>query len=157
MSHSPSKNTTGKHTKQTQNAIVKAEPLQVVTKTEKQTESQLLISNQPTKPVVTAENTALLKKAKTTSSNTISSKNIKSDKAVPVELSFKKPIKSIERILNQNMNAGDDDGLSLFWIVILVLLILFIFGAVDGSLGGLIYILLVVALVLLILWLLKVL
>jgi hypothetical protein len=51
----------------------------------------------------------------------------------------------------------DDDGLSLFWIIILVLLILWALGLIGGYGGGLIYILLVVALILLILWLLKIL
>lgn len=53
---------------------------------------------------------------------------------------------------------GDGDGLSLFWIVILVLLILWALGVIGGGwgLGGLIYILLVIALILLILWLLRV-
>lgn len=47
------------------------------------------------------------------------------------------------------------DGLSLFWIVILILLILWALGVI-GSWGSFVYILLVVALILLILWLLQV-
>lgn len=51
-----------------------------------------------------------------------------------------------------------EDGLSLFWILILILLILWALAFLTGGwgLGGLIYILLVVALVLLILWLLRI-
>jgi Family of unknown function (DUF5670) len=50
------------------------------------------------------------------------------------------------------------DGLSLLWIVIVVILILWLIGLIAGGfgLGGLINILLIIALILLILWLLRV-
>ena len=52
----------------------------------------------------------------------------------------------------------NDDGLSVFWVVILILLILWAVGLLAGGfgLGGLINVLLVIALILLILWLLRV-
>lgn len=52
----------------------------------------------------------------------------------------------------------DGDGLSLLWIVILVLLILWALGLISGGfgLGGFINILLIIALILLILWLLRI-
>src|SRR3990167_5281695 len=52
----------------------------------------------------------------------------------------------------------DGDGLSLFGIIILIILILWLVGAISGGwgLGGLIHILLVIALILLILWLLRI-
>lgn len=52
----------------------------------------------------------------------------------------------------------DDSGLSLFWVVILILLILWAIGWLTGGfgLGNLIHLLLVAALVLLILWLLHI-
>lgn len=50
----------------------------------------------------------------------------------------------------------DDDGLSLFGFVILLVLILWALGFFIGGFGGLIHLLLVVALVLLILWLLRI-
>jgi hypothetical protein len=55
--------------------------------------------------------------------------------------------------------TAEDAGFSLFWIVILVLLILWALGLLAGGfgLGGFINILLVIALILLILWLLRVL
>jgi len=57
---------------------------------------------------------------------------------------------------DQSANASAArDGLSLFWIVILILLILWALGVI-GSWGSFVYILLVVALILLILWLLQV-
>jgi hypothetical protein len=51
-----------------------------------------------------------------------------------------------------------DDGLSLFWTVILVIVILWAIGFLTGGfgLGNLIHLLLVVALILLILWLLRI-
>ena len=54
--------------------------------------------------------------------------------------------------------ASDGSGLSLLWIVILVLLILWALGLISGGfgLGGFINILLVIALILLILWLLRI-
>jgi hypothetical protein len=56
----------------------------------------------------------------------------------------------------KQMNQPVRDGLSFFWIVILILLILWALGLI-GSWGSFVNILLVVALILLILWLLRVL
>ncbi len=58
----------------------------------------------------------------------------------------------------RSMVASSGDGLSLLWIVILVLLILWALGLISGGfgLGGFINILLVIALILLILWLLRI-
>jgi hypothetical protein len=54
--------------------------------------------------------------------------------------------------------SASDDSLSIFWVVILILLILWAVGLLAGGfgLGGLINVLLVIALILLILWLLRV-
>lgn len=52
-------------------------------------------------------------------------------------------------------NEDSEDGLSLFWIVILILLLLWLFGYIILS-GGLINLVLALALVLLILWLLRI-
>jgi len=54
--------------------------------------------------------------------------------------------------------SSDGDGLSLFWIIILVILILWAIGFLGGGfgLGALINLLLLVALILLILWLLRI-
>ncbi len=59
---------------------------------------------------------------------------------------------------SQTLSAGrydSENGLSLFWIVILVLLLLWLFGFILLS-GGLINLVLALALVLLILWLLRI-
>jgi hypothetical protein len=67
--------------------------------------------------------------------------------------------KSITFELNNNLltssNEESEDGLSLFWIVILILLLLWLFGYIILS-GGLINLVLALALVLLILWLLRI-
>jgi hypothetical protein len=46
--------------------------------------------------------------------------------------------------------------LSLLWIVIIILLVLWALGLIAGNFGGLIHLLLVIALILLILWLLRI-
>jgi hypothetical protein len=92
------------------------------------------------KPFKTVNNNIILKETK---------KN-KINKAV----SLLKP-----RLANKaNTASYDVDGLSLFWIVILILLILWAIGLASGGfgIGGLINVLLVIALVLLILWLLQI-
>jgi hypothetical protein len=62
-----------------------------------------------------------------------------------------------ERMINKpNTTANNDDGLSVLWVVVLVLLILWAVGLWGFGLGGLINVLLVIALILLILWLLQV-
>ena len=73
-------------------------------------------------------------------------------------LPMAKKMESTTKKMKAHSSARSDGGLSLFWIVILVLLILWALGLLGGGwgLGGLIYILLVVALILLILWLLRI-
>lgn len=72
--------------------------------------------------------------------------------------SIQKPIKTIDKLIDsRKLQAGsDDDGLSLFWIIILIVLILWLLGFISGNFGGIINLLLIIALILLILWLLKV-
>jgi hypothetical protein len=64
----------------------------------------------------------------------------------------------LKKVKSKSNAPATDDELSLLWIVILVLLIVWAAGLIGGGwgLGGLINILLVIALVLLILWLLRV-
>ena len=71
-------------------------------------------------------------------------------------ITINEPLKQLKRAKVTPGNAGDREGLSLFWIIILVILILWLFGYLAGSFGALINILLIIALVLLILWLLRV-
>lgn len=74
-------------------------------------------------------------------------------------LTIDKPITQIKRSLlevNKAHNSSDGGGLSLFWIIILVLVLLWALGYSLGSMGGLIHVLLVIALILFILWLLHI-
>ncbi len=70
----------------------------------------------------------------------------------------KKMDSTLKKVKSKSNAPATDDELSLLWIVILVLLIVWAAGLIGGGwgLGGLINILLVIALVLLILWLLRV-
>ena len=61
-----------------------------------------------------------------------------------------------EAINNTAHDGDDDDGLSLFGFIILLVLILWALGFLVGGLGGIIHLLLVVALILLVLWLLRI-
>jgi hypothetical protein len=64
----------------------------------------------------------------------------------------KLPIESVK------MAHSADDALSLFWVIILIVLLIWLLGLIVGGfgLGGLIHLLLLIALILLILWLLRV-
>jgi len=70
------------------------------------------------------------------------------------------PVKQVKSVLYdvKKISADERDGLSLFWIVILVILILWAIGFLSGGfgLGGFINLLLLVALILLILWLIRI-
>jgi Family of unknown function (DUF5670) len=64
------------------------------------------------------------------------------------------------KTFNEQSNSArtNEDGLSLFGLVILILIILWLVAVLSGGwgLGGLIHVLLIVALILLILWLLRI-
>ncbi|HXB40806.1 MAG TPA: DUF5670 family protein [Bacteroidia bacterium] len=108
----------------------------------------------------------------TTTNNTtlVASNEKKIAKAISHAITFK-PVKhkavittnSVMQIKNMHetkkmVSDGGRDGLSLFWLVILIILILWAVGFLAGGfgLGGLINLLLLVALILLILWLLRI-
>ena len=63
-----------------------------------------------------------------------------------------------QQVQSIKMKRSSEDGLSLFWLIILILLIIWFFGFFAGGwgLGGLINLLLVIAIFLLILWLLRI-
>ena len=73
------------------------------------------------------------------------------------------PASQVKHIVSQAKNirtyTAEGDGLSLFWIIILVLLILWAIGFISSGflIGSVINLLLLVALILLILWLLRIL
>jgi hypothetical protein len=84
----------------------------------------------------------------------------KQNYAQTVELAVKHPVRALNQAARLiNSAAPADDALSLLWIVIVVILILYLLGLLfDGfGLGNLIHILGVIAVVLLILWLLRIL
>jgi len=66
------------------------------------------------------------------------------------------PIKLQKNKLASKSMKETSEGLSLFWLVILILLILWAIGYFGTSIGSLVNLLLLVALILLILWLLRV-
>jgi hypothetical protein len=70
----------------------------------------------------------------------------------------KLPVKTIKKVATRAGAGASGDALSLFWIVILILLVLWVAGLIGGGwgLGWVINVLLVIALVLLILWLLRI-
>lgn len=76
-------------------------------------------------------------------------------------LDIKEPVKELKKgLLKHDMfkskSSNSEGGLSLFGFIILLILILWLLGFLVGDFGGLIHILLVVALILLILWLLHI-
>lgn len=157
VSHSPNKNSTKTTAKAKTQGVKADEPLKVMDSTPEQT-ANISQTDKTTAPI-TANTTKSAAKAKQSraNTNTNSTNLVPFAKSAPAELSVLQPFKSIDKAVDQKLSASSDDGLSLLWIVIVVLLVLFFLGVINGSLGGLVYILLVVALVLLILWLLRVL
>jgi len=61
----------------------------------------------------------------------------------------------VSEIQKESKKSSDDDSLSLFWIIIFIILLLWVFGFVFLA-NALIHLLLLVALILLILWLLRI-
>lgn len=70
----------------------------------------------------------------------------------------KKMHSAVKKMKSKSAAPASDDALSLLWIVILVLLVLWALGLIGGGwgLGWAINVLLVIALILLILWLLRI-
>lgn len=80
-------------------------------------------------------------------------KDTKSIKIIPSSIS-----KKINNTRKKMSSTRSGDALSILWIVILVLIILWLLGWLSGGLGlgGFIHVLAVIALILLILWLLRI-
>jgi hypothetical protein len=83
--------------------------------------------------------------------------NIKKNKSINTDYSFSdlKIKKQLRSSLFPSQNPVTSD-LSLLWIVIIILIVLWALGLIAGNFGGLIHLLLVIALILLILWLLRI-
>lgn len=154
---------TGKHISLTPKEEVKI----VQTKTKKSLYAaqsqveQTTISGYSEKIPVTGNN-VITASAKKIQSKTISQKNAKQTLKHKIKL-IENPIAQLKHRLSETKKVSNDssdkDGLSLFWIIILVILILWAIGFFEGGfgLGALINLLLLVALILFILWLLRIL
>ena len=146
-----------KHKKQnSDNKLVsnKVAPALLV-KVAKQEPNPMLEEKNPTAPVKTNILQANSEKQKSGST----SSTLKKQSAHYKNIVLDEPISLIKRELSKSKSlqaSGDDDGLSLFWIIILVLIVLWALGFFIGSVGSLINLLLVLALILLILWLLRI-
>lgn len=154
-----------------------------VFKNDKQELTELNTSEDPiSDPLATTlenkENTSNLKGEDDKSTKTITLKENKSSDVVGELNSKAKPEKKTDKSLIEKVKAktktintiqksafkakkavapsSGHDALSLLWIVIVIILILWLLGLILGNLGSLIHLLLVIALILLILWLLKV-
>jgi len=83
-----------------------------------------------------------------------------SNALAPLRVASEDPFSALNRHLATQPAPGphSDEALSLIWIIILVVLILWLLGYLGGGwgIGGAIHLLLVIALVLLILWLLRI-
>lgn len=116
------------------------------------------IKDQPSNPELLASNVTN-KKESTTEAQTRKTIENKIKYAGKSNIKFKdvykNPFKITKMVAAKDSNK---DGLSLIWILIVVILIIYLLGFLfDGfGLGNLIHILAIIALVLLILWLLKV-
>ena len=114
-------------------------------------ETEILNESISIHSIVTAENSDV------NQNQSIHSKSSRNKKVTDEDLSFsdlkfKKQLKS--SLFPAPAPVTSD--LSLLWIIIIILLILWALGLISGNFGGLIHLLLVIALILLILWLLKI-
>jgi hypothetical protein len=75
---------------------------------------------------------------------------------LPAELSIKNQVKAIKSLAKRASADASDEALSLLWIIVVVILILWAIGFLLEIGGPAIHVLAVIALVLLILWLLKI-
>jgi len=128
-----------------------ADLIAVVNDQKKITEVAEVTSDKTSQITITPKPDVKIESGKTANQINSFTKETKKDK-INRAASFVK-----DRLVNRpNTASSNDEGLSAFWVVVLVLLILWAVGLWGFGIGGLINILLVIALVLLILWLLEV-
>lgn len=144
---------------------------------EKQTTEQKTVVHHPAKPAYSIardqqaetprielqEKSVVAENATPANNNSGASGSKKITKRPSVSLNPFTNIKTLQEIERKHRSAvlpvdTADDGLSLFWIVIAIILIVWLIGFLAGGfgLGDFIHILLVIALVLLVLWLLRI-
>lgn len=120
-----------------------------------------ILSNEDNHSIVVNHSTA---KQEITTVPSLSEKSLKESTIAPIGKEQenkgsrfqREGMKSAKKGIHSDSMKDSSEGLSLFWIVILIILILWAIGFIGGSIGGLINLLLLVALILLILWLLRV-
>jgi Flp pilus assembly protein TadB len=97
--------------------------------------------------------------AAATKPQTFSKEQKKEMRAQTVNMVVKHPVKAIKRVGELTKQDSGDRALSLLWVVVVVILIVYLLGLLLdwGGGGNLIHILGIIALVLLILWLLRIL
>jgi hypothetical protein len=158
--HSNSGNVSASHSSEEKNSVVEADP-EVLDKA-----VVIESSNVPVKVEYGSVNTGLstvqtTEKSVKTTGNPVKGQHIahvqKKNVANPVFAHTGYLKKHSLKGKMGNNAASHEDGLSLFWVVILVILILWAIGFLAAGLTGLINLLLLIALILLILWLLRVL
>jgi hypothetical protein len=77
-------------------------------------------------------------------------------RALPAEFTMKHQVKALHQLAKRASGDAGDDALSILWVVVVVLLILWLIGFLLDIGGPAIHLLAVIALILLILWLLRI-
>ena len=129
----------------------KTESTIVYKETNNSFETEILNESISIHSIVSAENSDINQNQLIHSKSSIN-KNVTDEDFSLSDLKFKKQLKS--SLFPSPLPATAD--LSLLWIIIIILLVLWALGLISGNFGGLIHLLLVIALILLILWLLKI-
>jgi hypothetical protein len=134
-----------------ENEVEKTESTIVYIETNNSFETEILNESISIHTIVSAENSDFNQNQSIHSKSSTNKKVTGEDFSLS-DLKFKKQLKS--SLFPSPLPATAD--LSLLWIVIIILLVLWALGLISGNFGGLIHLLLVIALILLILWLLKI-
>jgi hypothetical protein len=134
-----------------ENKVEKTESTIVYIETNNSFETEILNESISIHTIVSAENSDFNQNQLIHSKSSTNKKVTDEDFSLS-DLKFKKQLKS--SLFPSPLPATAD--LSLLWIVIIILLVLWVLGLISGNFGGLIHLLLVIALILLILWLLKI-
>jgi len=134
-----------------ENKVEKTESTIVYIKTNNSFETEILSESISIHTIVFAENSDF-NQNQSIHSKSSTNKKVNDEDFSLSDLKFKKQLKS--SLFPSPLPATAD--LSLLWIVIIILLVLWALGLISGNFGGLIHLLLVIALILLILWLLKI-
>jgi len=146
----------GKHLLKKHNEVLVTKDKTISSPDEEFRATEFIKSSTETEPVIDKKGviTAAAPKAHTF---TREEKKVQRDQAV--DLAVKHPVKAIKKVGDLVKQDSGDKALSLLWVVIVVILIVYLLGLLlDWAGGGAwIHVLGIIALVLLILWLLRIL